>query len=301
MNAVVCMKEVLDIRVPIYADKGRILQQGPAPVYVPNPRDLAALEEAMHLKERFGSTVTAISLGAQQTEDVLYYSLARGADRAIRLARPSPGDIDPLSETALLGNLISRFWQSDYIVFCGDKSQDEGTGCFVPFLADSLRCPQVTRTVRIDADPGKGSALVCRQVENGWCEEVECSLPAVIGVERSSRESRYVSTFAWENAVQQGRVERIDTGPVAAAQQPAAWLRLVEAGSPKPRTKKSFVPDSNLSPEERLRLLISGMAAPKQEDDFIDGTPEVVAGRIVEFLKDKGFIRSEGDAAESST
>ena len=48
-----------------------------------NPEDIHALEAALEVKDRFGGTVTAITMGPPKAADVLRACLYRGADRAI--------------------------------------------------------------------------------------------------------------------------------------------------------------------------------------------------------------------------
>ena len=48
-----------------------------------NPEDLSALEAALEVKDRFGGTVTVVSMGPPKAADVLRDCLYRGADRAI--------------------------------------------------------------------------------------------------------------------------------------------------------------------------------------------------------------------------
>jgi hypothetical protein len=50
-----------------------------------------------------------------------------------------------------------------------------------------------------------------------------------------------------------------------------------------------FTPDSHLSAEERLRLIISGGVTPKHSD-VLEGGPENIALTVVQFLKAKKFI-----------
>lgn len=291
INVVVCIKQVLETRVPIQVEGGRAVQKEPSPVYVPNPRDVIALEEALHLKKLHGSRVTAVSLGAKQVESTLRYCLARGVDRAIHILTPSNNGLDTITRAELLGKAISSL---DYdLVLCGNRSQDNGNGLMATFLADFLGYPSVARVVRIDVALGQRMALVWRQGERGWREEVECALPAVLGIERAAYEPGYVSTFAWE-AASDKVVQQLEAGLADMERPHGRWLERVKLGPPVPRTKKVFVPDSNLSAEERFHLLISGAAGTKKEEsEFVEGPPEQTARKVVEFLRSKGLIPSD--------
>jgi electron transfer flavoprotein alpha/beta subunit len=186
------------------------------------------------------------------------------------------------------------------LILCGDRSEDEGGGYLVPFLANFLGCPQATKVVKIEFDPEQHVATVWRQLERGWREEIECGLPAVFGVERSAHEPRYVSVFSREAALTKP-VERLEAGISGTGEQLGASLQVVEVTPPRPRTKKTFVPDSSLPPEERFQLLLSGGVAPKKNSDFIEGEPGQVAREVVDFLKNEGFIYPSGPNNSSGT
>src|ERR1035438_7673709 len=50
-----------------------------------------ALEEALLLKERHGGAVTVLALDAPEADDALYTALAKGADRAVKIAGVDAG------------------------------------------------------------------------------------------------------------------------------------------------------------------------------------------------------------------
>ena len=48
---------------------------------IPNPADLAALEEALHLKDNLGARVTVLAIGPDRLDDTLRLAFSMGADR----------------------------------------------------------------------------------------------------------------------------------------------------------------------------------------------------------------------------
>ena len=70
------------------------------------------------------------------------------------------------------------------------------------------------------------------------------------------------------------------------------FLQVIEVTPPRPRTKKTFVPDASLSPEERFQFLISG-GTPKKNSDIVEGETVKVAKEVAEFLKREGFLTPE--------
>jgi electron transfer flavoprotein beta subunit len=293
MHTIVCIKQVLDTRGVIKVKDGRITQQEPELVKIPNPRDIAALEEAMHLKARFGGEITAISVGDEGVCNVLRHSLARGADRAIHVL--SLG-IDFFSTYRLIGQVVSGLRYD--VILCGDRSSNEGRGCVGSYLAHFLDVPHATRVVGVELDPEQNRAIIWRQLERGWREEMECRLPAVFGIERTSYEQSYVSVFSRE-AASKKPLTRVEPKSLEEREPFEACLQVVEVTPPRPRTKKTFVPDASLPPEERFKLLMSGGAEPKKESDFIEGQPEQVARAVVDFLKKEGLIDTSGERTSS--
>jgi electron transfer flavoprotein beta subunit len=68
-----------------------------------------------------------------------------------------------------------------------------------------------------------------------------------------------------------------------------AKTRTVALSTPKPRPKKVFTPDSHLSAEERLRLIISGGVTQKQ-GDLLEGDPGNMASSVVQFLSQRKLL-----------
>ena len=52
-----------------------------------NPLDANAIEAAIQLKEKYGATVAAVSMGPPQAEEALKKALALGCDEAYQIGR----------------------------------------------------------------------------------------------------------------------------------------------------------------------------------------------------------------------
>ena len=100
MNIIVCTKRVpFTQEVDLEIDKRKKGVEKDALAYVINDWDNYAIEEAVLLQEKFGGTVTAITIGNEDDEEILRRALAMGADKAIRI---DPGELE------LDGFVISR-------------------------------------------------------------------------------------------------------------------------------------------------------------------------------------------------
>ncbi len=65
--------------------------------------------------------------------------------------------------------------------------------------------------------------------------------------------------------------------------------QVVDLSPPKPITKGLFIPDSSLSPEERWQQIISG-GLEERHGDVIQGPPDAVAERLLQFLSQNNFV-----------
>ncbi|MGC9346374.1 MAG: electron transfer flavoprotein subunit beta/FixA family protein, partial [Candidatus Bathyarchaeales archaeon] len=86
MDIVVCVKHVPETaEAELKIDPTGKAIEKTGLVFDINEWDDYALEEAVRIKEKQGGTVTAITIGAEDSDSTLRKCLARGADKAIRL------------------------------------------------------------------------------------------------------------------------------------------------------------------------------------------------------------------------
>jgi hypothetical protein len=64
---------------------------------------------------------------------------------------------------------------------------------------------------------------------------------------------------------------------------------VVSLSPPKPITKGLVIPDSSLSAEERWQQIISG-GMEERQGDLIQGEPDRVAERLLQFLAQNKFV-----------
>jgi len=69
----------------------------------------------------------------------------------------------------------------------------------------------------------------------------------------------------------------------------AAKTTILSISLPKPKAGKLFAPPSNLSPAERMRLLMTG-GIQEKKGDTLEGNPKEVAQKLAEFLRSQGFL-----------
>lgn len=294
MKVVVCIRQVLDPTVPltIREDRGIVEQNEPRPIHILNPADRAALETAMQLKERIPATeVTAVTFGPARAEEVLRLALARGADRAVHVVDAALPDCDAHVTARVLSRAIRQM--AFDLVLCGNRTLDGGSALVGPILAELLDLPQVTGVVTLDIDPDSRKFTAQRRLERGNRQIVECTLPALLTADPMLAEPRYVSVRAIERAAAQPIVT-LDPAAlgldVEALRGRGALTREIKVARPRPRTRKVFTPEANLSPAERMKLMMSGGAAQKKSSsNLLEGTPDHLAGELLRFLQEQGF------------
>jgi electron transfer flavoprotein beta subunit len=152
-----------------------------------NPDDLHALEAALSIRDRYGGTVTAVTMGPLAAVEVLRECLYRGADRAIILNDMRAAASDTLATSYILSRAVETIGRYDF-VFCGRQAIDGDTAQVGPQLAEKLGLPQVTYFERIE-DLSDRKIRVRRNVGNGW-EVVETGLPVLLTTLDTANEPR---------------------------------------------------------------------------------------------------------------
>ncbi|TWU42257.1 Acryloyl-CoA reductase electron transfer subunit gamma [Novipirellula artificiosorum] len=152
-----------------------------------NPEDLHALESALELRDRYGGTITALSMGPPKAADVLRECLFRGVDRVILLTDRRAAASDTLATSYILAQAVKTIGRFDF-VFAGRQAIDGDTAQVGPQCAEKLGVTQLTyleELVHVEEDVVR----VRRNVGNGW-EIVEAPLPVLITVMDTANEPR---------------------------------------------------------------------------------------------------------------
>ena len=140
-----------------------------------NAYDKRALTEALRLRDLYGGSVTAITMGPRQARAALVECLGRGVDRAVHLTDRAFAGADTLATARTLAAALKRL-RFD-LLLPGNFSTDSETGQVGPELAELLDLPQVTGATAIELAGGK--LIVTRETDSGF-ETVECPLPALL-------------------------------------------------------------------------------------------------------------------------
>ena len=156
----------------------------------PSRSDLAALEHALRLAERWDADVVATTVGPAEADGMLRDALAAGAPRALRVepaswaAGPRPAGLvgGGQESAAALAVALRQYCGVPDLVLCGDRSADRGTGSFPAFLAAALGAAQALGCVRLEPQ-NEGLLRVYRRLDGGRREVLLIRRPAVVSVE----------------------------------------------------------------------------------------------------------------------
>ena len=151
-----------------------------------NPEDLNALELALDIKDRFGGTVTVLTMGLPNATDVLREGLYRGADQAILVTDRRCAASDTLATSYILSCGVKKL--NPDIVLCGRQAIDGDTAQVGPQIAEKLNLPQITYVDELQSLEGR-AIIVKRNLGNGW-QEVKSDLPVLLTVLDTANEPR---------------------------------------------------------------------------------------------------------------
>jgi electron transfer flavoprotein beta subunit len=184
MNIVCCIKQVPNTaEVKIDPETNTLIRAGVESIA--NPYDMVALEAAHIIKDKFGGTITVISMGPPQAEEVLRDAIASGADEGILLSDRAFAGADTLATSYTLAKAIQKMEEKGPIdlVLCGKQAIDGDTAQVGPGIATRLGYSQCTYVVEIgEIDEVNRNITIKRNLEGGY-EIIRSPLPAVLTVE----------------------------------------------------------------------------------------------------------------------
>ena len=187
-DCIVCVKQVPDtanVTAEAMKEDGTV-NRGSLPTIF-NPEDLHALETALEVRDAYGGSVTAVTMGPPKAADVLRDCLFRGADRAILLTDRRAAASDTLATSYILAQAVKTIGQYDF-VFCGRQAIDGDTAQVGPQCAEKLGIPQITYLEKLDSIHDH-TVRIRRNIGHGW-EIVEAKLPVLVTVIESANQPR---------------------------------------------------------------------------------------------------------------
>jgi len=223
---------------------------------VPNPADLASLEEALHLKDILGAGVTVLAIGPERLDDTLRLAFSMGADRGIRFWDHGLEGGDSVADARVLARIVTIL--APALVFTGNRLADRGDDPVPALAAAASDMPCIAASVHLV--PKKDRVEVQRASDRGARQTVTARLPCTVLFEEV-RTPRYPSVDAVSNALFT-RIEcwnLVNLGlPFWEIGAAGAYLTAADYGVPRPDPTRVVTPDPSLPAFERILSLLSG-------------------------------------------
>jgi electron transfer flavoprotein beta subunit len=222
MKILVSIKQVpsRDSQLRIDAS-GRWIQENDLSFEINEP-DAYALEEALRLKEKHGGEVVALCAGSSRASQTIREALAKGADRAIHIEEENLSAFDTLGVAKLLAKAADS--EKPDLILTGLQSDDLGYGQTGVVLAELLGLPHGTIIMAVETiDSG---IRVKRELEDGWFQNVEMPLPAVLTIQSGINKLRYATLMGIKKAKTK-EVKRLTAAELGVTASPTASIERV--------------------------------------------------------------------------
>src|SRR5579862_744613 len=231
-------------------------------VYSVNEADNYAVEEALEIVERTGGTVTVVTVGGDEDEEILRREMAMGARQAVLLSDDAFNGSDGRGIAAILAAFVKK---GHYELILTGVQADDGAGQVGGMLAAMLDCPFASLVTSIEV-LGGGKLKISREIEGGNKEINEIDLPCVLSIQTGINEPRYVGM----RGIRQVASVEIPTWGAA-----ELGISEVEIGPAAAKVKRDgyFVPAMGKGAE------------------ILEGSNEEVADKLIELMKAKGGLQ----------
>lgn len=149
MNILVCIKQVPGTsHVEIDPATGTLKRDGVESKM--NPFDLYAIETALRLRALHGGTVSVLTMGPPQAENVVREAFMMGADRGFVMSDRRFGGADVLATSYTLSQGVRKIGDID-LVICGKQTTDGDTAQVGAELAERLGIPHVVNVCSVES------------------------------------------------------------------------------------------------------------------------------------------------------
>ncbi|SEN64225.1 electron transfer flavoprotein beta subunit [Mesobacillus persicus] len=192
LHIVACIKQVPDTKIIKMNPKTNTMDRRTAPAIL-NPYDAHAVEEAVRLRERYGGTVSVVTMGPPPAVKAIKKCIEIGADEGYLITDRRFAGADTLATSYALTKAIEKISQMNPVdlVICGKMTIDGDTGQVGPGIARRLDIPPLTSVNKVvEVNREEGYAVVHRKLEDGF-EVVRSSLPCLLSVEKTINEVPY--------------------------------------------------------------------------------------------------------------
>jgi electron transfer flavoprotein beta subunit len=228
-------------------------------VYSVNEPDNYAVEEALEIVERVGGTVTVVTVGGDDDEEILRREMAMGAKSGVLLSDDAFNGSDGRGIAEILAAFIKK---GHYELILTGVQADDGAAQVGGMLAALLDYPFASLVSAIEVQHGK--LKIAREIEGGAKEMNEIDLPCVLSVQTGINEPRYVGMRG---------IRQVASIPIPTFGAPDLGVDgAAGKGAAKVKRLDYFMPPLGKGAE------------------MLDGTSEEVADKLIELLRAKGGL-----------
>lgn len=180
MKIIVCMKQVpAGTKVDIDPETGAMKRMSGDTRT--NPYDLFALETALRIREKLGGSVTVLTMGPPQAEEMVKDAYTMGADDAVILSDRKFAGADVLATSYALSQAIQVMGGAD-LILCGRQTTDGDTAQVGPAIAEHMHIPHAAWVAEI-ADVSE-TAIEVRQDLESVSQVSRIPYPCLITVDK---------------------------------------------------------------------------------------------------------------------
>jgi electron transfer flavoprotein beta subunit len=230
-------------------------------VYSINEPDNYAVEEALQIVARTGGSVTVVTVGAEDDEEVLRRQMAMGAARGVLISDEAFRDSDGRGLAAILKAFIEQHHFD--LILTGVQAED-GCAQVGGMLAAMLDYPFASLVTSIEVVDGE-TLKIAREIEGGGKEIHAIDLPCVLSIQTGINEPRYVGMRG---------IRQVASVPVPRMGAPDLALALASAGKSNAKVVRTdyFVPPAAKTAE------------------MLSGSRDEIVGQLLGLLKAKGGL-----------
>jgi electron transfer flavoprotein beta subunit len=262
MEILVCVKRVPDSaenEIVVKGDGSDIKRDDL--VYSVNEWDNYAVEEAIQIVDRVGGAVTVVTIGDEESEEVVRREMAMGANKGLMLVDPAFKGSDGRGVAAILKAAVEKGKYD--LVLCGAQA-DDGAGQVGGMLAAMLDWPYASLVNRIEVKDGQ--LHIGREIEGGNQEINEISMPCVLSIQTGINEPRYVGIRG---------IRKVASVEIPVLNAGALGLDPTGLGPAGARVKRLdyFVPPAGAGAE------------------MLQGSTDEIAAQLIDLLKAKGGLK----------
>ena len=263
MEILVCVKRVPDTaenEIEVNRD-GSDIQRDDL-VYSVNEWDNYAVEEAIQIRDKAGGSVTVVTVGDEESEEVLRREMAMGADNGVHLMDDAFEGSDGSGVAAILKAEVEK---GNYDLVLTGALADDGAGQVGGMLAAMLDWPYASVVNKIEVDDGS-KIRVGREIEGGNQEVNDIELPCVLSIQTGINEPRYVGIRGIR------KVASVDI-PVHGLSDLGLSADNLGAAGARVKRVDYFIPELGEGAE------------------MLEGSTEEIIDKLIDMLKAKGGIK----------